>query len=92
MTLNYNTAVDKKSIKKRLPLQSVGLKNLVNPEHTSEIANTFNISSTIFLNSTAYFGRGNRSIEIPHTWQLGQLKEQAGFLVSRILTLLSTPT
>ena len=32
-----------------------------------------------------------RSNERPRTWQLGHLKERAGFLVSRCLTLPSTP-
>ena len=39
-------------------------------------------------------GLGNRSIEIPCTWQLkhlGQLKEQAEFVVSRSMTLPSAP-
>ena len=37
-------------------------------------------------------GRGSRSNEKPRSWQLGQMKEQAGFLVSRSLTLHSVPT
>ena len=32
-------------------------------------------------------GRGNRSNEIPRTWHQGQLKERAGLVVSRSLTL-----
>ena len=36
-------------------------------------------------------GRGNRTNEIPWTWHQGQLKERAGFLVSRSLTLPSAP-
>ena len=35
-------------------------------------------------------GRGNSSNEIPRTWLLGQLKERAGFLVCKNLSLLST--
>ena len=35
--------------------------------------------------------RGNHSGEITRTWQLGQLKEYTGFLVSRSLTLSSVP-
>ena len=37
---------------------------------------------------TVYHGRGNPWNERLHTWQLGQLKDRAGFLVSRSLTLL----
>ena len=35
--------------------------------------------------------RGNRSNEIPWTWHQGHLKEQAGFLVTRSLTLSLAP-
>ena len=41
------------------------------------------------IGPTVCQGRGNRSNEIPWTWHQGQLQEQAGFLVSRSLTLSS---
>ena len=41
--------------------------------------------------ATVCQGRGNRLNEMPRTWQLGQLNDQAGFLVRRSLKLPSAP-
>ena len=42
------------------------------------------------IGPTVCQGPGNSSNEIPWTWYQGQLKERAGFLVSRSQTLAST--